>query len=173
VLVWLAGWALAGGAGWLGLVAAAVALASVPGTRAGRDDGWIRALPMPDAWRRLVLLLCGVAAVSSVAVPAHADARHVPPPMTATEGLPLPSRPAGRFPVPTATRARVVTVRPGDCLWRLATATLPASAGTGRVADLVRRTYAGNRAVIGDDPDLLQPGTRLVLLLPTDERHRR
>jgi nucleoid-associated protein YgaU len=52
-------------------------------------------------------------------------------------------------------------VRPGDTLWRLAAGLLPEDADTGAVASLCARLYELNRAVIGDDPDLIRPGQRL------------
>lgn len=57
---------------------------------------------------------------------------------------------------------RVHVVRRGDTLWSIAAATLgeddPAS-----VASYWPRIYAANRDSIGDDPDVIVPGARLVL----------
>ena len=55
----------------------------------------------------------------------------------------------------------VVVVRPGDTLWDIARRHLPASATSSDVARAWPRWYAANRAVIGPDPALLRPGTRL------------
>jgi nucleoid-associated protein YgaU len=63
------------------------------------------------------------------------------------------------------TRPERVTVVEGDTLWRLAARTLPASARDARVANRWHHLYELNRDVIGDDPNLIQPGQRL--LLPT------
>ncbi len=54
-------------------------------------------------------------------------------------------------------------VAPGDCLWTLARRHLPASATDAALADWVAEAHRLNAAVIGPDPDLLRPGTRLVL----------
>lgn len=64
--------------------------------------------------------------------------------------------------VRTTTPGSAVVVRAGDCLWDIAARTLGASATPARIARSWPSWWAANRAVIGDDPDLLQPGTRLV-----------
>lgn len=56
----------------------------------------------------------------------------------------------------------VVVVQPGDCLWRLAARSLGPSTTAARIAAAWPSWWSANRRVIGDDPDLLQPGTRLV-----------
>jgi hypothetical protein len=71
----------------------------------------------------------------------------------ALDGLPLPDRAAGA--------PRRLVVRPGDSLWRIARALLPADASDAEVADAVSRLYAANRRTIGPDPDLLRPHTHL------------
>jgi nucleoid-associated protein YgaU len=55
----------------------------------------------------------------------------------------------------------LVTVRRGDTLWGLAARHLGAGASDAEVAREWPRWYAANRAVIGDDPDLLVPGQQL------------
>ena len=64
---------------------------------------------------------------------------------------------------PSSTRAAApaVVVRPGDTLWDIARRHLPPSASSVDVAHAWPRWYAANRAVIGPDPALLRPGTRL------------
>ena len=52
-------------------------------------------------------------------------------------------------------------VRPGDSLWSLTAALLPAGAPAGTVVAGWRLLYAANRAVVGPDPDLLLPGQSL------------
>jgi hypothetical protein len=51
-----------------------------------------------------------------------------------------------------------VVVRRGDSLWTIAARHLGPGAGDAEVAEEWPRWYAANRAVIGDDPDLLLPG---------------
>lgn len=58
-------------------------------------------------------------------------------------------------------------VRPGDSLWAIAAAHLPADAEAADVAAAWPRWYAANRQVVGPDPDLIHPGQ--VLLAPTEE----
>ncbi len=54
-----------------------------------------------------------------------------------------------------------VTVRRGDTLWGIAADHLGPSASVGAIAHEWPRWYAVNRAVIGEDPDLIRPGTQL------------
>lgn len=56
-----------------------------------------------------------------------------------------------------------VTVRPGDTLWDLAAAHLPAGASDTDVAAAWPRWHAANLAVVGADPDLIHPGQVLVV----------
>lgn len=78
----------------------------------------------------------------------------------ALEGLPLPDRATGSGHV-SARRARLV-VGPGDSLWRLARERLSQHADDATVAAAVSSLYAANRAVIGPDPDRIEPGQHLV-----------
>ena len=112
-----------------------------------------------------------------------------PPPARPTPASPIPvrttpvrtstppaARPAPAAPPSAATRPSPVTaaagalvVRSGDTLWSLAEASLR-SAGTRptdrQVAQAWPRWWAANREAVGDDPDLLLPGT--VLRPPQD-----
>ena len=61
-----------------------------------------------------------------------------------------------------------VEVRPGDTLWAIAAAALAARGPTATpaLADVAAywpRVYALNRAVIGPDPAVIEPGQRLRL----------
>jgi LysM repeat protein len=58
-----------------------------------------------------------------------------------------------------------VVVQPGDSLWRIAARHLPAGYSEADVARAWPRWYAANRATIGPDPNVIQPGQ--VLLRPT------
>jgi hypothetical protein len=107
---------------------------------------------VPAGLRRLVLAGCGVALVAG-ASPALATPGPVP--LTATPVVVVPATAA------PATVAPRVVVRPGDSLWAIAARHLPAGASDRQVADQWHRIYATNRAVIGDDPDVLHPGQRL------------
>jgi nucleoid-associated protein YgaU len=55
----------------------------------------------------------------------------------------------------------MITVRTGDCLWSIARELARSDATDAAIAQLVGRLYAANRQVIGDDPDLIRPGTVL------------
>jgi nucleoid-associated protein YgaU len=55
-------------------------------------------------------------------------------------------------------------VRAGDTLWDLAARSLPADADPAAIAGACTRLWRANRAVVGDDPDLIRPGT--ILRLP-------
>jgi nucleoid-associated protein YgaU len=67
---------------------------------------------------------------------------------------------------PPVGRPAVVVVRPGDTLWGLTRAELPPTADDSAVADRVREIHRANRAVIGADPDLIQPHQRLRMPRP-------
>jgi Tfp pilus assembly protein FimV len=81
-------------------------------------------------------------------------------------GLPLPDRaatsgpPAPRAPhiPPVSDASETHVVSPGDTLWSIAGARLPATTTDAEVAEAVVRWHTTNRAVIGADPDLLRPG---------------
>jgi nucleoid-associated protein YgaU len=59
-----------------------------------------------------------------------------------------------------------VTVRPGDSLWSIAARRLGTSPSTARIQQEWPRWYAANRQLIGTDPNLLLPGTRLLAPRP-------
>jgi hypothetical protein len=80
---------------------------------------------------------------------------------------PAPERPSappspgdGRLAAPASgTRpAGPVTVRPGDCLWSIASRRLGPEATAAQVAVEANRWYVTNAATIGTDPDFLRPG---------------
>lgn len=69
--------------------------------------------------------------------------------------LPAPSR------APLADFSPFEVVRPGDCLWAIAARTLGPLASDAEIAHEWPRWYATNRELIGNDPNLLTPGTLL------------
>lgn len=151
---------------WLWAAAVAVAVDALTG-------GSIRPGGVPAPVRRAVLAACGVAVVTGLATPAGAAPGRTDPPQTAASvvatalaGLPLPDRASGP---PRrdgrAALARVVSVRPGDTLWAIAEEHL----GSG---DRWPEIYALNRAVVGADPDLIQPAQRLRLPHHPHEENR-
>ena len=75
---------------------------------------------------------------------------------------PSPAPDGGLAPEPSRERRPVeVVVKRGDTLWAIAARHLGASATDTDVAAEWPRWYIANRAVIGDDPDLIFPGTIL------------
>ncbi|MCH6469645.1 LysM peptidoglycan-binding domain-containing protein [Sinomonas terrae] len=62
----------------------------------------------------------------------------------------------------TARPPSAVEVRPGDSLWSIAARHLGPGANAVDVAEAWPRWFEANRAVIGDNPDLLRPGQLLV-----------
>jgi nucleoid-associated protein YgaU len=64
------------------------------------------------------------------------------------------------------------TIRAGDTLWGIAAAHLPSAKRSAAAIDRYwRQAYRANREVLGPDPDLIHPGTRL--RLPPDQPDRR
>ena len=90
------------------------------------------------------------------------DAPGRPVPATST-----PAKRPGRD-VPGST-ADARTVRPGDSLWSIAE-DLTGSSDAPTVAARVDELHRTNRAVIGDDPDLIHPGQRLRVRPAPEER---
>jgi hypothetical protein len=79
-------------------------------------------------------------------------------PVPDESGLPL----LAPSPRPGAATLDTVTVRRGDTLWSIAERHLGSAASDVEIARAWPQWYAANRAVIGDDPDLIHPGTQLV-----------
>jgi hypothetical protein len=85
------------------------------------------------------------------------------------DGLPVPDRVTGHTTSPASATSSTprrrpsqrLDVHPGDNLWRLTADLLPPDAPLGVVATGWHLLFAANRAVIGPDPDLLQPGQTL------------
>ena len=112
----------------------------------------------PRLLHRAVATCLGVAVATGVAWPALADPAGSPD----VTGLALPDRTTGAA-HPVATTA---VVRPGDSLWSIATGLLPAGASDREVTAAWHRLHRTNLARIGADPDLILPGTRLVVPAP-------
>lgn len=142
----------------------------------------LAAVGAPRCWRTAVLTVAGLGALASPALAgALATSGPAVPPaaqgarlddsggrvalrsaagLDALDGLVLPDRPTGSWRAAYARRA--VVVQPGDTLWAISARSLPPGAGTAAIAASCARWYDANAAVIGPDPDLLLPGTRLV-----------
>lgn len=143
-----------------GVLLALDALAAVPRL--------VAVLPRPSRSRVVGSL---VVAATALAALGRAPARAAtPPPMLRVERPVEPTvaqlGTVDHGPVATVAGAGY-RVEPGDTLWGIAARTLrdrdggwPDGADVGR---FWRRIYAANRAVIGDDPDLIFPGQQLSL----------
>lgn len=114
----------------------------------------------PPLLRALLL----VGAVTITTGPAHA---HQATPVGSLDGLRLPDRPTTAAPVTmavtpsTSAGDRPHVVKEGDCLWSIVRDRSPA-ADAERISSDVAAWHVNNRDVIGPDPDLIQPGQRLV-----------
>ncbi|MBI1377076.1 MAG: LysM peptidoglycan-binding domain-containing protein [Frankiales bacterium] len=169
------------------LAGAAAALAALPG-RAGRAARRVADALRPGLARRALAVVMGLGASAQVAAPVAAGAAAAPVTSEAPRPVAVPSgeaaahgtrtpgvstgharpgadvvaRPVARTAgAPGTSPAPYVVVR-GDTLWDIARRHLPPGAGNAAVARAWPQWYAANRAVIGPDPSLLLPGTRLV-----------
>jgi len=132
----------------------------------------------PSLVRRLVAGACGAAVLAPPGVltpPATAGAAYHAHILPAGHGGGASSARPGTLPVPdrpAAGLARVrnhglahrhawVRVRPGDTLWAIAGRRLPPAASDADVAAAWPRWFRRNRGLVGPDPDLIHPGTRL------------
>jgi LysM repeat protein len=176
--------------GWLALTTALALVAAVPsalGDRAARLT--------PVLVRSVVAAaVSGSIAVSSAAAATATSGPGPQPRPTASASVapavtglpdpgwtpappPPPPRPPTTHPgdvslvssagTPGAAAEEHVVVRRGDTLWAIAERHLGPAADPAEIAREWPRWYAANRAVIGADPDLLQPGQRLT---PPTER---
>ena len=162
---------------WLLVVAALTMLTALPGVARPRLEGVVKHLA-PVATRRALLALLGVGALL-VPAPVAADRLGSPQPVASAgvkwgevhgqapgsllQGLPLPDRPTGQ---PAADHRPPqehdeVVVAPGDTLWEIAARSLGPRASTAAIARAWPAWFAANRSAIGDDPDLIVPGTVL------------
>jgi nucleoid-associated protein YgaU len=162
--------------------AACIGVASVAlgGWSAARIAALLRSLPdrlFPAAPSRIVAIatLAVVGFISAPKVPASADP--VPPIVrladgrvdsSADHGSPSPQPLAEPQPAVSAQLAPSthVVVR-GESLWRIARATLLERTGreptSGDIARFWPHIYEANRAVIGDDPNLILPGQQFTI----------
>lgn len=147
------------------LLGTALTLAVVPSAALAAGD------PVPGA---------RPAAVLSVTAPDPGFRSTTPEPAAAASGAaspgieapaaPAPGTPAvvsslgplGQHPQAGTNVGGHVVVRRGDTLWDIAARHLGPGATTARIAHEWPRWHAANRALIGPDPDRIQPGQRLV-----------
>lgn len=163
--------------GYLLLALGATAGSHLPGALGRAAHRTSRRLA-PAALRTLLRVAVGVTAAGTAlgtAAPSYA-APSAPPPVSAAPaaGFDWPTLSAGPAAVTTAPPAAVpaarggahrpgapVVVRAGDSLWAIAARALGPQATPARVAQAWPRWWHANRDVVGDQPDLIHPGTRL------------
>jgi hypothetical protein len=168
VVVWVAAAALACCAAWAWTVTGIVVAQALAGRPLVSSPG------VPRWLRNAVLVACGVAVVGAGGA-AHAHDRDGDGTRVDREvlaGLPPPERVLGALrpaPAPPADPARIHVVRAGDTLWDIAAADLDGRADSARITAQWHRIYRLNRAVIGADPDLIDPGQELRMPIPPTE----
>jgi hypothetical protein len=141
--------------------------------------GTPRAPGLPGRWLRPRLVRVVVAAAFGVSATgpglAHAESvdRTVdaPPLPAALDGLAVPDRAPPAVQGPAAPRH--VRVAAGDCLWTIAERLLGPGATPEAIDRAWRRLHVENRVVVGDEPDLVSPGTRLRVPVPLDPTNRK
>jgi hypothetical protein len=143
---------LAGSAG-LGALLAPVAAGAAPAPHPASAPA---ATPPAPAWP---VPSSASAARTPPAWPVARSGAPSSPAASAPTTSPASAAPTGRASHPGG--ARRVTVRPGDSLWAITAHRLGPRATPARVAAEWPRWFAANRAVIGDDPDLIRPGQEL------------
>lgn len=171
--------ALLGCVGWVLATTALVALTSLARLASPRSPvlaglSRLAERACPTLARGLVTAVLGLAVGTAVTAPAWADPSGGTvgrSPSAGLTGLALPDRATGQVPATTAPRTApgpddVVVVRRGDSLWSIAAGLLPAGADDARIDLAWHRLHHANRSRIGDDPDLIRPGTRLVVPEP-------
>ena len=96
--------------------------------------------------------------------PAASDSQPLPPSGTAGADVPPPhGDPNAAAPTqPSDDRPESVIVRGGDSLWSIAADHLPPNPTDADIDTAWRAWYVANDDVIGDDPDLIQPGQQLL-----------
>jgi nucleoid-associated protein YgaU len=165
-LVALLAWSLLA---WLLVLTAFLLARRLPGI-AGRGATAAAHRIAPATIRRLVEIALGVSVAAGVlaASPASASGPAIPPaPPVATASLDWPaasisaSASASATPAPDSAPDRPVVVQPGDSLWRIAAAHLPAGATDRQVAQAWPAWWSANRNAVGAHPDLIHPGQQL------------
>jgi nucleoid-associated protein YgaU len=177
-LLALSAWVLAG---WLLLIGLLTLAGRLPGV-AGRCSAACSRRVAPAAVRRAVEVALGLTVAVGVlgASPASASVQGPPaaaPPAAAVSldwsapapatdlDWPAPSPVLEPASEPASAADMTVVVRPGDTLWGLAEQSLRAAGDAGptdaEIAQAWPAWWAANRDAVGDDPDLLRPGTSL------------
>lgn len=178
VLVWWCELMALGIGAWLSTLTVLVVIDTLRGREARRTG-------CPAWLQRLVWAACGVGVATLLASPAHAEGSERPaaaggadPAPALIDGLAFPDRPLDHTPTQHATDGATLRpdddapsgsgatriVQPGDTLWGVAASSLSPEASDADIADRWQQIFSDNAGVLGPDPDLIFPGT--VLLLP-------
>lgn len=155
---------------WLATTVLLTAVGQVPGAVGRCATAAARAVA-PAAVRRAVELALGLGLAAGVATSAGpASAAPLAGVDTATPAaaagparrqVPSLDWPSTTRPAPAPAPAATVVVAAGDTLWSVAARALGPSATTQQVAAAWPAWWAANRDVVGADPHLIRPGTRL------------
>ena len=153
--------------GWFVLAAACSVAAAVPGAIGRRCSAAAEVLA-PWTLRKIVTVGLGLTVVTgpaAAAAPATPTLDNAPTSVMAHASSRTEERVGTDLPPldRPAELAQVVTVGPGECLWSIAARHLGPAATDAEIAGAWPDWYAANRTVIGADPNLLQPGQRLVV----------
>ena len=130
----------------------------------------LAAVRIPIPIRSLTVLLTIASLATVLARPRTATAT-VPPPIVrlADEAPPATEDPQGPAHEieRTQSASAAYVVEPGDNLWRIAAFVLPSGSGqspsNAEIARFWPAIYAANRALIGDNPNLIFPGQQLLI----------
>jgi resuscitation-promoting factor RpfA len=170
VLIGCAVWLVA--VGGLAVVSQLARALCMTGDRSGRPlDPLARMADRmcPSLVRAVVAAALGGTVAAAIAPPAPADPPGGDPVSTGLSGLAVPDRTVGApgEPVPhrrtPLRRPATMVVASGDSLWSMTAALLPDHASDRDITHGWHRLYRANASRIGPDPDLLLPGTPLVV----------
>jgi resuscitation-promoting factor RpfA len=170
VLIGCAVWLVA--VGGLAVVSQLARALCMTGDRSGRPLDPVARMAdrmCPSLVRAVVAAALGGTVAAAIAPPAPADPPGGDPVSTGLSGLAVPDRTVGApgEPVPhrrtPLRRPGTVVVASGDSLWSMTAALLPDHASDRDITHGWHRLYRANASRIGPDPDLLLPGTPLVV----------
>lgn len=157
-------------AAWFVLAVVCAAVAQVPGA-VGRASAVAADVLTPWTLRTMIVAGLGLTMINGPGAAAAAGGTGVPGATRALEstaeinGWAVGSRSELDLPPldrPADARS-VVVVQPGDCLWSIAAQHLGGDPADAQIAEAWPLWYDANRAVIGPDPNLLQPGQVLAV----------
>jgi nucleoid-associated protein YgaU len=127
----------------------------------------LAAVRIPIPVRPLAVVLTMVSLTAMLARPRPAVATTPPPIVRLSDEAPPPTDGTNTSVHNTETPTATYVVEPGDSLWRIAASVLRSGGGrapsNGEIARFWPAIYAANRALIGDNPNLIFPGQQLLI----------